>query len=140
MIMRFSHKSYAIVLGFGLVCAGERLASAQSASAQPGGEGFPSPSAAVKALLKAAQDGDASAALKILGPSAQEIVETGDPVEDKNARKNFADRAARKLSIIPEADDPTRRIVQIGEDAWPLPIPLVQKGGKWYFDVDQGKD
>jgi hypothetical protein len=134
--MRFSYKGFAVVLGFGLVCAGERFASAQ----QPSGEGFPSPSAAAKALLKAAQNDDVPAALKILGPSAQEILETGDPVEDKNARKNFADRAARKLSIVPEADDPNRRIVQIGDDAWPLPIPLVHKDGKWYFDVDQGKD
>ncbi|HKD05025.1 MAG TPA: DUF2950 domain-containing protein [Bryobacteraceae bacterium] len=136
MTMRFSYKGFAIVVGFGLVCAGEKLASAQ----QPSGEGFSSPSAAAKALLKAAQDDDVSAALKILGPSAQEILETGDPVEDKNARKNFADRAGHKLSIIPEAEDPTRRIIQIGDDAWPLPIPLVQKNGKWYFDVDQGKD
>jgi hypothetical protein len=138
--MRFSHKGFAIVLGFGLVCAGERFASAQSASPQPSGEGFSSPSAAVKALIKAAQDDDVAAALKILGPSAQEILETGDPVEDKNARKTFADRASRKLSIVPEADDPNHRIVQIGDDAWPLPIPLVRKEGKWYFDVDQGKD
>ena len=78
--------------------------------------------------------------LKILGPSAQDIVTTGDPVEDKNARKKFADSASKKLSIINDADDPSRRIIQIGADGWPLPIPLVRKDGKWYFDVNQGKD
>ncbi len=133
--MRISHGNPAIVLGIGLLCASQWFASAQT-----DGEGFPSPSAGAKALVKAAQADDPNAMLKILGPSAQEILSTGDPVEDKNARKKLVDLASRKLSVVRDLDDPSRRIIQIGADAWPMPIPLVQKGGKWYFDVAQGKD
>ena len=39
---------------------------------------------------------DTAALLKIFGPEGKDIVESGDPAEDKAGRAEFARRAARK--------------------------------------------
>ena len=31
-------------------------------------------------------------------------------------------------------------MIQVGPDAWPLPIPMVQRGGGWRFDARQGAE
>jgi hypothetical protein len=32
----------------------------------------------------------------------------------------------------------TRRILELGKDGWPFPLPVVQKDGRWYFDTAAG--
>ena len=34
---------------------------------------------------------------------------------------------------------PNRATIIVGEEEWPLPIPLVKKNGKWYFDTKAGR-
>ena len=34
----------------------------------------------------------------------------------------------------------TRRILELGNDAWPFPVPIVQTDGRWFFDTPAGKD
>jgi hypothetical protein len=31
-------------------------------------------------------------------------------------------------------------LLYIGETSWPFPIPIVKKDGRWFFDVEAGKD
>jgi Protein of unknown function (DUF2950) len=104
----------------------------------PGGEGFPSPQAAAKALVNAARNSDSDGLLKILGPSASRVVITDDPVQDENTRKDFVEKADEKIQVVSDPDQPARKIVEVGVSNWPLPIPLVKTSGKWYFDVEQG--
>lgn len=104
----------------------------------PGGEAFPSPQGAAKALVNASRNNDAAGVLKILGPSASGVVITNDPVEDENSRKDFVEKANEKMQVLSDPDQPFRKIVQVGFSNWPLPIPLVKSNGKWYFDVEQG--
>jgi Protein of unknown function (DUF2950) len=33
-----------------------------------------------------------------------------------------------------------RAILSVGDDDWPLPIPLAEKGGKWLFDTKAGRE
>jgi enamine deaminase RidA (YjgF/YER057c/UK114 family) len=105
----------------------------------PGGQGFSSPQAAVKALVNATKNSDVDSVLKILGPSAREIVITNDPVADDNNRKAFVEKANEKVHVVSDRDQPSRMIVEVGASSWPLPIPLVKMNGKWYFDPEQGK-
>src|SRR5204862_6134038 len=35
---------------------------------------------------------------------------------------------------------PSRAVIQVGEDRWPLPVPIVRVAGKWYFDAKAGRD
>src|ERR1700676_2473544 len=53
---------------------------------------FPSPDAAVSALVAADKADDIKAMSSILGPDADQVLSSGDPVADKNARDDFARR------------------------------------------------
>ena len=39
--------------------------------------------------------------------------------------------------LVKEPDGTT--VLYIGAENWPTPIPLVNKGGSWYFDTEAGK-
>jgi hypothetical protein len=111
-----------------------------SQAAAPEGKGFPSPTAAAQALVNAAKSADLSALIAVLGPSARDILVTSDPVADRAARKKFVARAAEGFKVESDPSDPHVKTLTVGKDDWPLPIPIVQVNGKWYFDVDRGKD
>ncbi len=104
----------------------------------PGGQGFLSPRAAAKALVSAVRNSNTEGILKILGSSASGVLITNDPVADENSRKDFVKRANEKIRVVSDPGHPSRRIVEVGVGHWPLPIPLVKTGGKWYFDVSEG--
>jgi hypothetical protein len=111
-----------------------------SQAADPDGKGFPSPAAAAQALVNAAKSGDESALIAVLGPSAKDILVTSDPVADRAACKKFAARAAEGVKVEADPSDPNIKTLVVGRDQWSLPIPIVQVNGKWYFDVQRGKD
>jgi hypothetical protein len=104
----------------------------------PGGEGFPSPQAAAKALVNASRNNDVNGLLKILGPAASDVVVTNDPVADENSRKDFVEKADEKIQVVSDPDHTSLKIIEVGASSWPLPIPLVKTNGKWYFDAEQG--
>jgi hypothetical protein len=118
------------------------VASAQTAKkpAAPGAQAFDTPQQAADALIQAAHAGDSDALLKIFGPSAKDLVYSGDPVEDKEKLAKFAERAKAKTNVHFDVDDPKRAILEVGDDDWPMPVPIVQSGGKWRFDANQGRE
>jgi hypothetical protein len=64
-------------------------------------------------------------------------VTSGDPVADKQARQKFVAAYDRKHEI--EKDGDARAILVIGDEQWPLPIPIAQVAGGWHFDAAAGK-
>ncbi len=78
------------------------------------------------------------ALIAILGPDGRSLVETGDPVQDKNQIEAFAAKAREKTVVVPDAKNPNRATLSVGNDDWPLAIPIVKKGGKWLFDSKAG--
>src|SRR5271167_2356621 len=112
-----------------------RFASAEEAATQ---QAFPSPDAAVSALFAAGKADDTKALSSILGPDADQVLSSGDPVADKNARDDFARRYQEMHRL--EYDDQGRVILYVGADNWPVPIPLIKKNGGWVFDTAAGKD
>jgi hypothetical protein len=99
---------------------------------------FPSAAAAAKALADAARIDDMNALRSILGGDAKEILSSGDPVADNNARDNFVTKYNQMHRIA--YDDQGRVILYLGADNWPFPIPLVQKDNGWIFDTAVGDD
>ncbi len=101
-------------------------------------QAFSTPSAAVKALVEAAKNDDMKALKSILGPEADEVLSSGDPVADNKAREDFVRRFGqmRRLAL----DDKGRVLLYIGADNWPVPIPLVKSAGGWIFDTPAGKE
>jgi hypothetical protein len=99
---------------------------------------FSSPAQASKALFLAAQAGDARALLKIFGPDGREIIYSGNIVEDRDRREQFV-RKYREMNRLVEEPDGTIRLY-VGAENWPMPVPLVNQGGAWYFDTAAGKE
>ena len=99
---------------------------------------FASPAEAVHALVKAAEDGNQDEMLAVLGDDGKDLVYSGDPVQDKTGMEKFVKSYKTKHAIVTE-DDKTR-ILQVGPNDWPMPIPIVNDGGKWRFDTAAGKE
>ncbi len=117
----------------------EKAAPAKAASPSGGAELFDSPQAAVDAVLKAASDYDTVALAKIFGPDGKEIYATGDAVQDKNRAESFVAEAKEKMDISIDPKTGRRAFVIVGNEEWPMPVPLVKTGNNWYFDTKAGK-
>jgi Protein of unknown function (DUF2950) len=105
------------------------------ASAALAQETFKTPEAAAAALLAAAKSGDHKAALKVFGPDGEQIISSGDPVNDTNQRNKFVDAYNAKHDI--ERDGGNAQLI-IGDKDWPFPVPLIKKAGGWHFDTAAG--
>jgi len=101
--------------------------------------GFDTPQQASDALIKAAGDFNVPELLAILGPDGKDVVESSDAVQDKENAQAFATEAAAKNSVQIYKSNPNRATIVVGEQEWPLPIPIVKKSGKWYFNTEEGR-
>lgn len=100
-------------------------------------QAFKTPDEAASALAGAAQAGDPKAIVTVLGADGVDIVSSGDPVADAATREKFVAAYNAKHQITMEGDN--KAIVVIGQDDFPLPIPLVRKDGEWRFDTAAGR-
>jgi len=110
------------------------------ATSQPKQKEFDSPKQAADALIQVAANFDVAAAKEILGPDGDDIISSEDPVMDKNRAQAFAAKANEKNSIEIDKKDPNRAILLVGNDDFPLPIPIVKRKGKWLFDTKVGRE
>src|SRR6266480_4017926 len=111
-----------------------------TAASQPQQKQFDTPKQAADALIQVAANFDVAAAKEILGPDSEDIVASEDPVQDKNRAAEFAAKAKEKMSIQIDKKNPNRAIIVVGNDDFPLPIPLVKRNGKWSFDTKVGRE
>jgi Protein of unknown function (DUF2950) len=111
-----------------------------TAASQPKQKEFDSPKQAADALIQVAANFDVAAAKEILGPDSEDIVSSEDPVMDKNRAQAFAAKANEKNSIEIDKKNPNRAILLVGNDDFPLPIPIVKRKGKWLFDTKVGRE
>ena len=100
-------------------------------------ETFASPQQAVDAFVTADRAGNTGELLKILGSDGAKLIQSGDPVADKTARNWFA--AAYNMAHRFENDGANKIVLSVGMEDWPLPIPLIKDGSRWYFDTKQGE-
>ncbi len=99
---------------------------------------FDSPEAAMKALVAALKANDDDALKTMAGSDSDDVIQSGkDPVVARE-RKRVATMAEEKL-VFETLDDGTQ-VAVLGMKAWPMPLPLAPKDGKWFFDVEQGRD
>src|SRR5215831_2402339 len=100
---------------------------------------FNTPKEAADSLVQAAESFDVAVLKEILGPDSADIVSSEDPVGDKNRARAFAAKAKEKSSIETNSKNPNRAILTVGNDNFPLPIPIVKNKGKWMFDTKIGR-
>jgi hypothetical protein len=99
---------------------------------------FGSPEETIKALVETVQVGDRKGILTILGAEGQDIIDSGDEVQDKNAQDRFVEAYQERVDFVKEKED--RVSVIVGNDNWPFPIPIVKRGEGWMFDTKAGRE
>lgn len=97
---------------------------------------FATPEAAVDAFIAALQANDESALIVIFGQAHENLVVTGDSANDAAVHAAAAERLATFHVL--EDRGPDRRVLLMGAEAWPFPIPLVQQNGAWRFATEEG--
>ena len=119
--------------------AGFQASQAAEGASQSPQKTFTTPKEAADALIQAAASFNVPSLKEILGPESADLVSSQDPVQDKNRAAAFAALAREKSSIAVNPKNPNRAALLVGNDDWPLPIPIVQKEGKWIFDTSAGR-
>ena len=132
------------LFGFAIVCAVDLGANAASETKKESATGSPqkqfnNPKEAADALIAAAGTFDVARLKEILGPDAADIVSSEDPVADKNRAAAFAAKAKEKTNVGMDPKNANQAIVTVGNDDFPLAIPIVKKQGKWIFDTKIGR-
>jgi len=113
-------------------------AATYSPTEQPKGKAFSKPEDAAATLYAAAKRNDEAELLVILGPDAKEIVQwSDDPAERQEHRAVFAQKYEQMHRLVKEPDNTVA--LYVGAENWPLPIPLVEYHGAWYFDAALGR-
>ncbi len=136
--MKTSTHSFPALLASGLLCVFTQAAPEAAATSKQ--KAFDTPQQAIDSLLEAAASFQVPALKEILGPGSEALVASEDPVMDKERMLDFAARAKEKKSIEIDPKNPDIATLSVGEDEFPIPIPIVKKDGKWSFDTEAGRE
>jgi hypothetical protein len=98
---------------------------------------FPTPEDAVKGLIDAVKAKGPEQLTAVFGPDAQTLVDAGDPGAGQRARQVFRVAAAEKWHLEDQGAD---KVLVIGNEDWPFPIPIVKDGSGWRFDITKGRE
>jgi hypothetical protein len=98
---------------------------------------FAKPEDAIKAFTTAAESKDTNALEVIFGPGMRELVSV-DTVQASNGLAHLSGRVSEKVTPIKQSD--TFIGLELGADAWPFPIALIEQNGQWHFDTEGGKE
>jgi hypothetical protein len=107
-------------------------------TSQPVQTSFATPKQAAEALIQAAAVFDVPDLMGMLGPDGKDIVSSADAARDKSNAASFAAEAHEKTEVTTDPRNPNRAILSVGNEEWPLPIPIVRKEGRWYFSTNAG--
>jgi hypothetical protein len=121
----------AIVIGLLIVSACRRAPS-------PPTDRFTTPEEAVQALLKAASADRIDPVVELFGPEAKSLIDASDPTAARHGREVFLAAAKEKWSL---ADgDAGHKVLVVGNEDWPFPVPLVRDSNGWRFDTAAGRE
>ena len=99
---------------------------------------FATPEAAVDAYMAALKADDDAALIAIFGAEHRDLVITPDTAANSATRAKFL-AALQTFRVLAERG-PDRRVLLIGDQAWPFPVPLVKDKGAWRFATEEGVD
>ncbi len=114
-----------------------RPAASEAPASEARGEDFSNPQEAVAALQKAVLAKDRDQLRKIFGPDVTDLVNS-DLVEATNEFVTVSNAMAESKRVI--EGGPGRAMLEYGSDGNIFPVPLIQSGGRWFFDTAAGKE
>lgn len=93
---------------------------------------------AVAALITAAEKQDTGALLRLLGRGTGTLISSGDSTADRREWQAFVAQYQAYHQLV--EGSPDHLVLLVGEDRWPVPIPLVRSDSRWSFDGDAGAE
>ena len=99
---------------------------------------YSTPEDAVKALVAAVKAANLDEVVAIFGPEGQALVDSSDLASARRNREVFSAAVAERWRL--EQPSPDSRVLVIGNEDWPFPVPLVKDDNGWRFDTDAGKE
>jgi hypothetical protein len=99
---------------------------------------FATPEDAATALLQALKTNDNAKLRSIFGPAFDQTFSSGDPIADRHNRQVVALAMQQAWKWAPESN--SEKVLTIGHEDWPFPVPLKKLGAAWKFDTESGKD
>ncbi|HET7220277.1 MAG TPA: DUF2950 domain-containing protein [Vicinamibacterales bacterium] len=112
--------------------------AACSRSSTPGYRTFATPEDAVRALVDAAKAGPVENVVAIFGPDGKALVDSSDAATARRNRQVFTVAAAERWQLADQPDG--SKVLVVGNEAWPFPVPLVKDANGWRFDTPAGKE
>ena len=138
ILFKFEGKYFLRIVASVLLALFLRCSFEPTFAHQPGQRTFASAEDAGNAFLAAMQTPEDQAPLAILGPAGKDVLSSGDPAEDADARETFIVKYQEMHRFVTESNGKVALVV--GAENWPFPIPLANNHGSWYFDTAAGKD
>ena len=111
------------------------LSRASAASAHSDQPTYSSAEDATGALFHALLSGNEQAVQKVLGGD-HALISCADAATDEQDRERFVQKYQQMHRLARQSDG--TRILYIGAENWPFPVPLVANNGVWRFDADAG--
>ncbi len=90
---------------------------------------FPTSEEAAQALLDAAASDDLNAIWGVLGDEFKDELTNDDTAQERENRRRIVAGAKEVLQL--RADDANTRVMVIGNEAWPMPFPIVKGDKGW---------
>ncbi len=112
-------------------------AASLSQAAAPAQKTFGSPEAGAAALVEALQAGDDNGLHAVLGPRGVDLLTLRPQAEEQQRRERFLAAYAASHKLVPQGE--SKSVLEVGEDSWPFPIPLVKGASGWRFDAQLGE-
>jgi len=123
---------YALLLVFALFLS-KTVGAVESGMAKP----FNSPAEAVTALAEAVHTTNRVAFTALFGPETERLVNP-DTVQGAQELAEFAAAFNATNRLVRDSD--VRMILEVGNNGWPFPIPLIKTAAGWQFDTAAGTD
>lgn len=123
-----------LAIAFALITTSTAVSAAPKTAATTG-QTFATADEAVTALVNAARAEKLEDLQAILGPGSDKLLNSGDRIADAERQQKFVAAFDERHEI---AALDGRVVIKVGNDNWPLPIPLVQADGRWHFDTEAG--
>ena len=90
------------------------------------------------ALVDAAKPGKMADLLAIFGAEGEALIASSDEATARQNREIFAVAAAEGWRLVDQTAN--RKVLIIGNEGWPFPVPLVKSANSWKFDTAAGKE
>jgi hypothetical protein len=129
------NKALSFALVVSVACSTTPAAAPENAQQR----GFASPDEAANTLIDAVARWDVPELVAILGKDGENLVASNDTAGDRVRANAFVAKAREKHAVTRDANDGRAWLI-VGNQDWPLPIPIVKSDDKWYFDAAAGHD